>query len=70
MIDTQAIRISLLDAAIHGNLTENYNYAPAETILPRIEEQYSALLSSSGTKEIVDAPMINEGLFELPNTWV
>ena len=70
MIDTQAIRINLLDAAIHGNLTENNDYPSAETILSSIEEQYSALLSSCDTKEIVDVPMINEGLFELPNTWV
>ena len=61
MIDTQAIRINLLDAAIHGNLTENNDYPSAETILSSIEEQYSALLSSCDTKEIVALLVNNRG---------
>ena len=69
MIDTQSIRSNLLEAAIHGELTDNRDDASLDSILSEINNQYRSLLSQKNTKEIVDSPMISEDLFELPDTW-
>ena len=70
MIDTQAIRRHLLEAAIHGNLTDNSDDVTTEDIPARIEAQYNALLFAKETKSIVCEPMIAENLFKIPETWI
>lgn len=68
MIDTKAIRNYFLELAIHGKLTNNSGDSPL-ALIPEIEATYQELLSHKGTKAKVEATMITEDLFDLPENW-
>ena len=70
MIDTKSIREYLLEAAIHGRLSDNTIEGNQKDILQQIESDYRSLLEAKETKAIVEVQMIEEGLFDLPNNWI
>lgn len=69
MIDTGAFRNYLLNAAIHGNLTDNSGESDTANILFSVEEEYRALLSQKKTKTIIETQMISDNLYNLPDSW-
>ncbi len=70
MIDTKSIREYLLEAAVHGRLSDNSIEGNQMGLLQQIEREYSGLLEAKKTKAIVESQMIREGLFELLRSWI
>ena len=70
MIDTASVKMRIIRMAISGELTKrpetDFNI---EQCLATIHEEYLRLLKNGETKKKKEAPMIEEGLFEIPQSW-
>ena len=72
MIDTQAIRTKILDAAMRGKLTEQLpEDGTAEDLFQQIQEEKQALIRAGKIKKEKPLPDITEDEipFEIPSNW-
>ena len=70
MIDTLSVKMRIIRMAISGELTERPATEPdIKQILKKINEEYLSLLKDGETKKKKEAPMIEEGLFAIPESW-
>ena len=72
MIDTQSLRIKILDLAMRGQLTEQRpEDGTAEELYQQIQEEKQALIKAGKIKKEKPLPEITEGEtpFEIPKSW-
>lgn len=70
LIDTLSVKMRIIRMAISGELTERPATEPdIKQILKKINEEYLSLLKDGETKKKKEAPMIEEGLFAIPESW-
>lgn len=71
MIDITSAKNRILQMAICGELNRRSGTKQdVETILNNVAIERSELLKHQETKKAKKAPMIEEGLFEIPESWV
>ena len=70
MIDVASAKNRILQMAIRGDLSEHKgSFDDVETIVCNIEHERKDLIKRKETKECKTAPMIQEGLFDIPDSW-
>ena len=70
MIDVTGVRNRLIEKAIRGELSNRIGYKEdVEALLVSVETELLALLKKKETKISKTSEMINEGIFDIPDTW-
>ena len=70
MIDVAGVRNRLIEKAIRGELSNRIgSKEDVDALLISIETERLALLKKKETKISKASEMINEGIFNIPNTW-
>ncbi len=70
MIDVISARKRILEIAIHGNLVPNMNDESSQESVSNNIETRAKLVKQKLTKEPKVKPMITEGTFDIPNSWI
>lgn len=70
MIDVISARKRILEIAIHGNLVPNTNDESSQESVSNNIETRAKLVKQKLTKEPKVKPMITEGTFDIPNSWI
>ena len=70
MIDVISARKRILEFAIHGNLVPNMNDESSQESVSNNIETRAKLVKQKLTKEPKVKPMITEGTFDIPNSWI